>query len=111
VDLPIDDWRRNVPRFQGENLERNARTVSELAQIAASLGLTVAQLALAWLLHQGPQIVPIPGTRKVVNLELNASASDVDLGADDLARIGELVAPERVAGERGDARYMARVNI
>jgi aryl-alcohol dehydrogenase-like predicted oxidoreductase len=111
MDLPIEDWRRSVPRFQGENLERNARTVSELAQIAASLGLTVAQLALAWLLHQGPHIVPIPGTRKVANLELNASASDVDLGADDLARIGELVAPEGVAGERGDARYMARVNI
>ena len=109
-DLPAGDWRHNVPRFQGENLERNAGTVRELGEIAASRGLAVAQLALAWLLHRGPNVVPIPGTRKVANLELNAAAASVDLGADVLARIGELVAPEAVAGERGDAGYMARVN-
>jgi aryl-alcohol dehydrogenase-like predicted oxidoreductase len=111
TDLPAGDWRHNVPRFQGENLERNARTVRELGEIAASRGLTVAQLALAWLLHQGPNVVPIPGTRKVANLELNAAAASIQLGADELARIGEVLAPEAVAGERGDAGYMAGVNI
>jgi aryl-alcohol dehydrogenase-like predicted oxidoreductase len=111
ADLPTGDWRRGVPRFQGENLDRNAVTVGELSAIAGSRGLTVAQLALAWLLHQGPEIVPIPGTRKVANLELNASAASVELSQGELARIGELMAPEAVAGERADAGYMARVDI
>jgi aryl-alcohol dehydrogenase-like predicted oxidoreductase len=111
ADLPTGDWRRNVPRFQGENLDRNADTIRQLATIAASRGLTVAQLALAWLLHQGRNIVPIPGTRKVANLELNAAAASVDLEADDLSLIGDLLAPGAVAGERGDAGYMARLNI
>jgi aryl-alcohol dehydrogenase-like predicted oxidoreductase len=110
ADIPSGDWRRSVPRFQGENLERNAGTVRELDAIAASRGLTIAQLALAWLLHQGPNVVPIPGTRKAANLELNAAAAAVNLGVEDLERIAQLVSPAAVAGERADAGYMARVN-
>jgi aryl-alcohol dehydrogenase-like predicted oxidoreductase len=110
ADIPEGDWRRSVPRFLGENLERNAATVKELGAVAAGRGLSVAQLALAWLLHQGANVVPIPGTRRVANLELNAAAATVELSAADLTRIGELLTPDAVAGERGDARYMSRVN-
>jgi aryl-alcohol dehydrogenase-like predicted oxidoreductase len=111
TDLPEGDWRRSVPRFQGDNLERNSGTVQALGELAASRGLSVAQLALAWLLHQGPNVVPIPGTRKASNLELNAAAADVELDAGTLARLDELLQPANVAGERGDAGYLARVNI
>jgi aryl-alcohol dehydrogenase-like predicted oxidoreductase len=112
ADIRPEDWRRRtVPRFQGENLDRNVGIVTQLGEIAAARGLTVAQLALAWLLHQGPDVVPIPGTRKIANLELNASSASVDLSADELARIADLVAPQAVAGERADAGYLARVGI
>lgn len=110
-DLPEQDWRRSVPRFQGENLDNNSVIIERLEEIAAAHGATVAQLALAWLLHQGADVVPIPGTRKRQNLEANAAAADVVLTADDLRTIDEIASPSTVAGERGATWYMDRVNV
>jgi len=109
-DLPAGDWRRTHPRFTDENLERNAALVQRLSDVAARRGVTVAQLALAWVLHQGEDIVPIPGTRHRANLEANAAATDIMLSNDELSEIAEVVAPSAVAGARGDAGYLARVN-
>jgi aryl-alcohol dehydrogenase-like predicted oxidoreductase len=109
-DLPEQDWRRSVPRFQGENLDNNRVIVERLEEIAAAHGATVAQLALAWLLHQGDDVVPIPGTRKRQNLEANAAAADVVLTAEDMRTIDHIASPSTVAGERGATWYMDRVN-
>jgi aryl-alcohol dehydrogenase-like predicted oxidoreductase len=109
-DLPEDDWRRSVPRFRGENLDRNALIVERLQEIATARGITVAQLALAWLLHQSDDIVPIPGTRRRENLEANVAAADVVLSEDELRTISEIASPAAVAGERGSTGYMDRVN-
>jgi aryl-alcohol dehydrogenase-like predicted oxidoreductase len=110
ADLPADDWRHSVPRFQGENLDINAGIVRRLEEIAAAHDCTAAQLALAWLLHRGDDVVPIPGTRRQRNLEANAAAADVSLTDDDVRQIAEIAAPAAVAGERGASGYMERVN-
>ena len=109
-DLPADDWRRSVPRWQEENFEHNVRLVGRLEEIARRHDISTAQLALAWVLHQGDDIVPIPGTRKRQNLEANAAAADVILSTDDLREIDEVASPDGVAGARGADAYMARVN-
>ena len=79
-------------------------------EIARRNNISTAQLALAWVLHQGDDIVPIPGTRKRENLEANAAAADVILNADDIREIDAVASPDRVAGARGADAYMARVN-
>jgi aryl-alcohol dehydrogenase-like predicted oxidoreductase len=99
-DFDPDDFRRNNPRFQGENFTRNLQLVARVQQIAAEKGVTAAQLALAWVLHQGDDIVPIPGTKHVSYLEQNLRALDVELSADDLARIEEAFPKGVAAGER-----------
>ena len=109
-DLPDSDWRRSVPRFRGDNLVRNAELVAGLERFAERKTVTVGQLALAWLLHQGPDIVPIPGTRRRTNLELNVAAASVQLDADDLVEIDGIVSPDAVAGRRGNTAYMEGVN-
>jgi aryl-alcohol dehydrogenase-like predicted oxidoreductase len=110
-DLPPDDNRRNHPRFQGENFNRNLRLVERVRQIAGKKGCTPSQLALAWLLARGPDIVPIPGTKKRKYLEENVGALQVTLTAEELRRIDE-VAPKGVAaGERYPAAAMQRVNL
>jgi len=110
-DLPADDYRRNHPRFQGENFDRNLRLVERVREIAAEKRCTPSQLALAWLLARGPDIVPIPGTKKRKYLEENVGALRVKLTPDDLRRIDE-VAPKGVAaGERYPAAAMQRVNL
>ena len=109
-DIPADDWRRSVPRWQEDNFDQNVRLVGHLDEIARRHDISTAQLALAWVLHQGEDIVPIPGTRKRENLEANAAAADVTLTADDLREIDAVVSPDRVAGARGADAYMARVN-
>jgi aryl-alcohol dehydrogenase-like predicted oxidoreductase len=99
-DLDPGDFRRQNPRFQGENFTRNLDLVERVQEIAAEKGVTAAQLALAWVLRQGEDIVPIPGTKRVPYLEENVGALDVELNADDLARI-EAAFPKGVtAGER-----------
>ncbi|GAB3278912.1 aldo/keto reductase [Parasphingorhabdus pacifica] len=110
-DLPEDDWRRNAPRFQGENFERNLRVVDKVRELADAKGVTASQLALAWVLAQGSDIVPIPGTKRRNYLDENIAASDVTLTDDDLAAIDE-VAPRGVAaGERYNEHGMRTVGV
>ena len=95
-DLPADDYRRNQPRFQGENFQRNLDLVARVEALASEKQCTPSQLALAWLLAQGQDVVPIPGTKRVRYLEENVGALSVALGPDDLARI-EAAAPQGAA--------------
>jgi aryl-alcohol dehydrogenase-like predicted oxidoreductase len=108
-DLPEDDWRRRSPRFQGENFQKNLELVERVKQIAAEKHVTPAQLALAWLLAQGKDIVPIPGTKHRQYLEEDAGALQVTLTPEDLKRIDE-VAPK---GAAAGARYpnMSLINL
>lgn len=110
ADLPASDFRSRNPRFQGDNFQKNLDVVTRVGEIAKEKGCTPAQLALAWLLAQGDNIVPIPGTTHRERLEENAGAVDVVLDADDLARI-EAVAPQGfAAGTRYDDVGMRTVN-
>jgi aryl-alcohol dehydrogenase-like predicted oxidoreductase len=99
-DLPEDDFRRRNPRFQGENFAKNLELVDRVREIAAEKGVTASQLALAWVLHQGDDIVPIPGTKRVRYLEENAAAAFVELSPADLARIDEAAPRGATAGDR-----------
>jgi aryl-alcohol dehydrogenase-like predicted oxidoreductase len=99
-DLAADDFRRNSPRFQGENFEKNLDLVREIEAMAREKGCAPSQLALAWVLAQGDDIVPIPGTKRRRYLEENVGALDVRLTADDLARIDRIVPPGAAAGTR-----------
>ncbi len=94
------DFRRTHPRFQGENLTRNLAIVEHLEAIAAEKGVPTAQLALAWVLHQGDDIVPIPGTKHRTYLEQNVAAASLALTPDDLARLDEAAPPGVTAGDR-----------
>jgi aryl-alcohol dehydrogenase-like predicted oxidoreductase len=110
-DIPADDFRHNHPRFQGENFQRNLELVKKIEEIAAEKGCTPAQLALAWLLDRGPDIVPIAGTKRRKYLEDNLSALAVKLTDADRARI-EAAAPKGVTvGARYTPQAMARVNL
>jgi aryl-alcohol dehydrogenase-like predicted oxidoreductase len=104
------DLRRTMPRFQGEAFGRNLSLVETLKALAARKGYSAGQLALAWLLHQGPDIVPIPGTTKLHRLEENAGAADVRLTPEDLAEIAAAIPESEVAGDRYNARVMASVD-
>ncbi|HEX2856310.1 MAG TPA: aldo/keto reductase [Propionibacteriaceae bacterium] len=94
-----NDFRRHNPRFQGENFQKNKRAIDALSALASEKGITPAQLALAWLLAQDDDIVPIPGTRSLIRLQENLGAADVSLGQDDLDRIHEIL-PHGAFGER-----------
>jgi len=104
------DMRQTMPRFQGEAFGQNLSLVETLKALAASKGHTAGQLALAWLLHQGDDVAPIPGTTKIHRLEENAAAADVRLSAEDLAQIEAAIPESAVAGERYDERTMALVD-
>ena len=99
-DLDADDFRRHSPRFQGENFARNLALVDRVRELAAGKGITPSQLALAWLLAQGEDIVPIPGTKRRTYLEENTGALAIRLSAEDLARIEEATPKGAAAGER-----------
>ena len=99
-DLPEDDVRRNHPRFQGENFERNLELVRSIEQIASEKGVLPAQLALAWVLAQDEDIVPIPGTKRIRYLEQNVAATEINLTADDLERIESVFPAGAAAGTR-----------
>jgi aryl-alcohol dehydrogenase-like predicted oxidoreductase len=107
-ELDADDWRRTQPRFRGENAERNLELAAKVSWLAADKGITPAQLALAWVLAQGDDIVAIPGTKRRSYLEQNAAAADVTLSADELAEIGAAI--EAPAGDRYDESGMASLN-
>jgi aryl-alcohol dehydrogenase-like predicted oxidoreductase len=99
-DLDPDDFRRRNPRFQGENFQRNLDLVARVTDIAAEKDVTPGQLALAWVLAQGEDIVPIPGTKRVGYLEENAAATEIELSEEDLRRIDEAAPVGVAAGER-----------
>lgn len=94
------DMRSNMPRFQGDNLAKNLSLVEQLSELADAKGCTKGQLALAWLLAQGDDIVPIPGTKRVSYLEENTAASEIELNDDEVDRIDQLFAQDNIAGER-----------
>ena len=109
-DIPADDWRRNSPRFQGENFYRNLELVKRIEELAREKKATPSQLALAWVLSRGKDVVPIPGTKRRKYLEENAAALQIRLSPEDLRRIDQ-VAPRGVAaGDRYAAASMRAVN-
>ena len=109
-DLAPDDYRRQSPRFQGENFQKNLDLVHRIEEMAEEKGCTPAQLALAWVLAQGEDIVPIPGTKRRSYLEQNVGALDVQLTDEDLARIDEVAPKDAAAGERYPQAMMSLVN-
>ncbi len=110
-DLAPNDRRRQHPRFQPENLARNVRLVEELEAMARGRGVTAAQLALAWLLAQGEDIVPIPGTNHLKNVELNAAAADIRLSPEKVERLNEIFAIGAGAGKRYHDKVLKGVGI
>ena len=109
-EYPEGDFRRGDPRYQGENFDANVRAASAVRDIAARKGATAGQIALAWLLHKGPDIAPIPGTKRRKYLEENVAAAGVRLTSDDMALLDQALAPEKVAGPRYSAKHMAQVD-
>ncbi|MGX1746934.1 MULTISPECIES: aldo/keto reductase [unclassified Brevundimonas] len=109
-DLAPDDFRRTNPRFAGDNFQKNLDLVDAVGAIAADKGVTAAQLALAWVLAQGEDLVPIPGTRRIATLEQNAAAADIVLTSDDLARIEAVFPRGAAAGERYAPGGMSSLN-
>ena len=109
-DYPEDDFRRGDPRFQGANFDANVRAASVVRDIAVAKGATPGQVALAWLLHKGSDLVPIPGTKRRKYLEENVAAASVKLDAGDMARLDGALPPEAVAGERYNERMMSLID-
>jgi aryl-alcohol dehydrogenase-like predicted oxidoreductase len=109
-DLPADDYRRNSPRFQGENFQRNLDLVASVEELAKAKGCTPSQLALAWVLAQGLDIVPIPGTKRLGYLEENLGALGVQLSHGDLSRIDGVLPAGSTSGDRYPAHSMKAVN-
>jgi len=109
-DLEADDWRRTNPRFQGENFEKNLKLVEKLEEIAKEKDVTASQLALAWVLAQGQDIVPIPGTKRVKYLEQNAAATEIILSREELAAIEDVFPKDAAAGLRYPEEMMKSVN-
>jgi len=108
-ELDDGDFRKYGPRFNGEHLQANLALAEKVSELAAEKGITAGQLALAWVLHRGEHIVPIPGTKRVSYLEENLAAADVVLSDEDVRRIGEAI-PE-ASGERYDPEGMTTVNL
>jgi aryl-alcohol dehydrogenase-like predicted oxidoreductase len=108
-ELDENDFRRYGPRFTGENLEHNLKLAERVKELAGEKGITAGQLALAWVLHRGEHIVPIPGTKRVSYLEENLAAADVQLSEAEVEAIGEAI--PAAAGDRYDAAGMRGVNI
>ncbi len=109
-DIPEGDYRRNAPRFQGENFQKNLELVAKLEKLAVQKGVKASQLALAWVLAQGKDIVPIPGTTRRAHLEENLAALDVAFTAGELAQIEALAPKGAAAGPRYPAATLAHVN-
>jgi aryl-alcohol dehydrogenase-like predicted oxidoreductase len=109
-DLPADDYRRNAPRFQGENFQKNLDLVKKIEQLAAAKGCTPSQLALAWVLSQGEDTVPIPGTKRVAYLDDNLGAVNVRLTAAEMAQIDAILPAGAASGERYNAQAMQMID-
>jgi aryl-alcohol dehydrogenase-like predicted oxidoreductase len=109
-ELEDGDYRKGDPRFQGENFKANMRTAAIVAEVAKPLGATPSQVALAWLLHKGDNIVPIPGTKRRKYLEENAGAAEVKISAKDMQTLDEALRPDAIAGPRYNEKQMAYVD-
>jgi aryl-alcohol dehydrogenase-like predicted oxidoreductase len=109
-EYPETDFRRNDPRYQGENFDANRRAASIVQDIAVAKGATAAQIALAWLLHKGLDVVPIPGTKRRRYLEENVGAADLSLSREEMGALDAALAPEKVAGPRYGQKQMAQVD-
>jgi aryl-alcohol dehydrogenase-like predicted oxidoreductase len=109
-DLAEDDYRRNSPRFQGENFQKNINLVNKVEEIAREKGVTASQLALAWVMSRGEEVVPIPGTKRREYLEQNAAAADISLTQNEIDRIEEIFPVNAASGTRYPEAMMASVN-
>ncbi len=109
-EYPQVDFRRNDPRYQGENFDANVRASEAVREIARSLGVKSGQVAIAWLLHQGTDIVPIPGTKRVKYLEENVAAASISLDAAQMGALDEALAPGKVSGPRYNPTVMSMVD-
>ena len=109
-EYPEGDFRRNDPRYQGENFDENMLAASAVRDIAKRRGATPGQIALAWLLHKGQDIVPIPGTKRRKYLEENVGAANVSLNAQEMVTLDATLAPEKIAGPRYNEKQMAMVD-
>jgi aryl-alcohol dehydrogenase-like predicted oxidoreductase len=109
-DFEADDYRRNSPRFQGGNFAKNLELVDQVKKLAAQSGFTASQLALAWVLAQGDDLVPIPGTKRREYLEENAVAVDIQLPADQVKQLNEIFPLDAASGERYAANMMTLIN-
>jgi aryl-alcohol dehydrogenase-like predicted oxidoreductase len=109
-EYPEGDYRRNDPRYQGENFDANMRAAAAVHEQAAAKGVTPGQIALAWLLHKGDDIVPIPGTKRRKYLEENVAAAAVELSQEEVAQLDAALSAENVAGPRYNQRMMSTVD-
>ncbi|HEX6433799.1 MAG TPA: aldo/keto reductase [Gemmatimonadales bacterium] len=109
-EYPEGDYRRNDPRYQGENFDANMHAASAVQELAAAKRVTPGQIALAWLLHKGDDIVPIPGTKRRKYLEENVGAAAVELSPEEMAQLDAALSPENVAGPRYNERMMSTVD-
>jgi aryl-alcohol dehydrogenase-like predicted oxidoreductase len=110
ADLPEDDWRRTNPRFQEQALQENLELADRVNELAQARGITPAQLALAWVLAKGDDIVPIPGTKSPRRLEENAAATEVELSEQDIEELDNAISPDAVRGNRYPEAMMALLN-
>ena len=110
ADLPEDDWRRTNPRFQEQALQENLKLADRVTDLAEERGVTPAQLAIAWVMAKGEDVVPIPGTKSPRRLEENAAAADIELSAEEIAELDDAVSPEAVRGDRYPDEMMALLN-
>jgi aryl-alcohol dehydrogenase-like predicted oxidoreductase len=109
-DYPEGDFRRGDPRFQGENFDANVRAASLVKEIAERKGAKPGQVALAWLLQKGEDVVPIPGTKRRSYLEENVAAANLQLDAEEMTQLDEALSPEAIAGPRYNEKMMALVD-
>ena len=109
-EYPEGDYRRGDPRYQGENFDANVRAASAVRDIASKRGATPGQVAIAWLLAKGPDVVPIPGSKRRQHLEENVGAAEVTLGAQEMAALDQALAPGKVSGPRYNPRQMSMVD-
>ena len=110
ADLPEDDWRRTNPRFQEQALQENLQLADRVTQLAEQRGVTPAQLALAWVLAEGEDIVPIPGTKSPGRLGENAAATETELSAEDIEELDNAISRDAVRGSRYPEEMMAQLN-
>ena len=109
-DLPADDFRRGDPRYQGENFDANMRAASAVLDLAAEKGVAAGQVALAWLLHKGEDVVPIPGTKRRRYLEENVAAADVALSDDEMSDLDAALAPGKISGPRYSEKNFSMID-